>query len=228
MLRDRLVCGIGDERIQRALLAEKALTYTKAFELCQSNESAERNAKALRTTTPGPQVVLATSVSGRRNEKPPQCYRCEGPHHPNSCRFKTSQCNYCRKKGHIAKACRSRKQSRGQPLQGHPQTATNDRGRRMNCLDNDAPDSHASADNETPPEALSLDYSMYKVAPDKVAPYQTSVTLNGAHLRMEIDTGAALSLISEATYERLWPREHAPPLTPTTIRLRTYTGRGWP
>ena len=51
MLHDRLVCGIGDERVQRALLAEKA------FEICQSNESAEKNAKALRTTAP-----VATSV----------------------------------------------------------------------------------------------------------------------------------------------------------------------
>ena len=35
MLRDRLVCGIVDGRIQRWLLAEPTLTFQKAFELAQ-------------------------------------------------------------------------------------------------------------------------------------------------------------------------------------------------
>ena len=86
MLRDRLVCGIGDERVQRALLAEKALTYAKAFEICQSNESAEKNAKALRMTAPAPPAILATPATIPSKE-PPTCYRCEGPHHPNSCHY---------------------------------------------------------------------------------------------------------------------------------------------
>ena len=38
--------------------------------------------------------------------------------------------------------------------------------------------------------------------------------------------GAALSLISETTYNRLWAPELAPSLTPTNIRLCTYTGKG--
>ena len=67
---------------------------------------------------------------------------------------------------------------------------------------------------------------MFKVTADKVAPYTTSVVVNGAPLRMEIDTGATLSLISEATYRRLWSAERAPPLSSTNVRLRTYTGEG--
>ena len=38
MLRDQIVCGINDPRIQRHLLAEYELTYQSAFELVQSME----------------------------------------------------------------------------------------------------------------------------------------------------------------------------------------------
>ena len=43
MLRDRLVCGIADQRIQRRLLAEPDLTFAKALELAH----ADRNTRAL-------------------------------------------------------------------------------------------------------------------------------------------------------------------------------------
>ena len=44
---------------------------------------------------------------------------------------------------------------------------------------------------------------------------------------MEVDTGATLSVISKATYNRAW-REEPPPLAPSTARLRTYTGEEIP
>ena len=47
MLRDRLVCGIGDERWQQRLLAEDTLTYDKAMKLLLSLEAAEKEVKDL-------------------------------------------------------------------------------------------------------------------------------------------------------------------------------------
>ena len=42
---------------------------------------------------------------------------------------------------------------------------------------------------------------------------------------MEVDTGAALSVISEQTYRELWPNpELAPTLKPNKVKLKTYTG----
>ena len=38
MIRDRLVCEISDEQIQRRLLSDNKLTLTKALELAQSME----------------------------------------------------------------------------------------------------------------------------------------------------------------------------------------------
>ena len=45
MLRDRLVCGVNEETIQRRLLAEARLTLKKALEIAQGLEAAARNVR---------------------------------------------------------------------------------------------------------------------------------------------------------------------------------------
>ena len=45
MLRDRLVCGIQDHRLQHRLLAETDLTFQKALDISQAIEAAERTAR---------------------------------------------------------------------------------------------------------------------------------------------------------------------------------------
>ncbi|XP_023192425.1 uncharacterized protein K02A2.6-like [Xiphophorus maculatus] len=46
-LRDRLVCGIADDRIQRRLLSESDLTFEKAFQMAVADEAANRNVSDL-------------------------------------------------------------------------------------------------------------------------------------------------------------------------------------
>ncbi len=137
MLRDRVVCGIQDERLQRRLLAEPDLTFKKAFDIAQAYESAESNAKALRTSQPA--EVHATKMSDRSGAsfQDTPCYRCGGRHRAADCRFRDAICNHCSKKGHIARACRSRNRSAehqplqsGKPSRSKPQTA--------NCLTQEA------------------------------------------------------------------------------------------
>ena len=48
--------------------------------------------------------------------------------------------------------------------------------------------------------------------------------MGGADLKMEIDTGATRSIISKATFERIWIPGNAPTLKETASRLKTYTG----
>ena len=53
-------------------------------------------------------------------------------------------------------------------------------------------------------------------------PITVDLTLNGQKTAMELDTGAAVSLISEETYRRLLPTSA---LKSTPVALRTYTGQ---
>jgi len=56
------------------------------------------------------------------------------------------------------------------------------------------------------------DYSMYTLTGPPVKPLVVSVKLNNADLEMELDTGASISIVSKATYNRLWSQEKAPPI----------------
>jgi hypothetical protein len=74
MLRDRLVCGTKDIRVQRRLLAEPDLTLKKAFEMAQAAEVAAKDAKDLQKPTATP--VLRTQVQNSRTVRTAPCYRC--------------------------------------------------------------------------------------------------------------------------------------------------------
>lgn len=52
MLRDRIVCGIADGRLQRRLLVEPDLSLKKALELAQAQETAEQGAQQLQQQRP--------------------------------------------------------------------------------------------------------------------------------------------------------------------------------
>ena len=55
-------------------------------------------------------------------------------------------------------------------------------------------------------------------------PLTVPLTLNGTNLIMEIDTGAARSIISDQTFTQLWPEDLCPSLKLTNTALKTYTG----
>ena len=69
MLRDRLVCGISDQRIQRRLLAESDLSFDKALELSLAAEAAERNTRELDKSTQPPSVHKLSGYGERPRQR---------------------------------------------------------------------------------------------------------------------------------------------------------------
>jgi hypothetical protein len=67
-------------------------------------------------------------------------------------------------------------------------------------------------------------YTMFQLGSKRVDPLYTTLLINNKPLRMEVDTGASLSVVSEGTYRQLWEKEEAPRLQPSKAKLRTYTG----
>lgn len=141
-LRDRLVCGLRNESIQRRLLTEDNLDLKRALELAQSMELAQRNAQVLKEgnetnfevpSDSHPKVVAqlqeeneeidrvgwqprpqGTSGTGRK------CYRCgRSDHLAHNCVHKNTVCHSCKKLGHLAKVCRSQFQGRGPVNKNH-------------------------------------------------------------------------------------------------------------
>ena len=114
MLRDRLVCGANDARLQHRLLAEPDLTLGKAMEFALALEEAEHNAKDI--MKPGAAAInmvhKQVRPGGAACSPVTPCFRC-GNKHSSTCRFKDLNCG---KKGHLARVCRSKnKQIRSTP-----------------------------------------------------------------------------------------------------------------
>ena len=211
-LRDRLVCGLRSEAIQRRLLAEEELTLKKAHDVAYSMETATKQASELHghASTQGSADTAHFLKS--------TCYRCgKTGHSSNSCYFKDQNCRKCGKKGHIAKVCRSSssvsksKDKESKDKEKDKTTSTskqklNNHKMELNSQTHDTPNLEAlfNVDNSTTP--------VITVTP----------TVNGIQLPMELDTGASVSLISERTWREQF---QAAPLESTSVVLKTYTGQ---
>ena len=99
MLRDRLVCGVISERVQRRLLAEPELTFDKAFSLATAMETAERNASELQTKFSG----AGEDNSADSNMAAEQINKLEGSRSKDKTKI---ECWFCEKYGHMEKECR--------------------------------------------------------------------------------------------------------------------------
>ncbi|KAL7856631.1 hypothetical protein SRHO_G00155300 [Serrasalmus rhombeus] len=141
-IRDRLVCGLRSEAIQKRLLTEHTLTLEKAIEISTSMELAAKEAHQLSTN------VKLHKVSAERNKAVSKCYSSE--------------------------------------------------------------------------EEISL--NILTVAGESRG-YWASPLIEGQTVRMEIDTGAAVSIVSENVYKNTL--KHLP-LKPANIKLKTYTGEQVP
>ena len=68
-LRDRLVCGLRGEAIQRKLLTMDALTLSRAYEIAHCMETAQRQASELQAST---KVAITVNHVHRSNQRIPK------------------------------------------------------------------------------------------------------------------------------------------------------------
>ena len=204
VLRDRLVCGVKDERIQRRLLGEVELTFARAFQIALAVESANKHAIELQSSVPTTVPPVINAVGSRPKDKAKkviECYRCGGNHYASSCRFKGAICSQCGKRGHLAKVCRGVTHKREDAVEK----------------------THRINDEENEEEVLQ---TLNVLGLPKVQPFIVPMEINGARIDMELDTGAAMTVISKRMFEDLWGscEKGMPTLHPTATRLSTYTG----
>ena len=204
-IRDRIVCGLSNEAIQRRLLSEPDLTLTKAMDLAQAMETAERNSKSLKGTEFAIRKLRGKPPPRPRMQQP--CYRCgKSNHSPIDCKFKDVECHACGKKGHIAPVCRTKHHKRTNTASGRikkPFTA--------NVVNEDSIDTTESDSDE---------HYLFKLRESSSHPMEVTVTVEDKPLVMEVDTGAAVSIISEATRTKLFPHLK---LHKSKVVLKTYT-----
>ena len=203
-LRDKFVCGLFKESIQRRLLAEADLTLKKALELAQGMEAAEKDSKEIKATPIESQVHSVTQMRQK-----PQCHRCLGVGHTGAvCRFKTVRCNKCRKIGHIARACRtqSSQYSPKQPQQGQGNRKGKGRPLRTHQVEASGENGESEQQLEEAGDIADI-MRVHAVSPSAPRSYKVSLEINKIPITMEVD------------------KLKKPQLLPCTLSLQSYPNR---
>ena len=202
MLRDRLTCGINDDKIQNRLLAESKLDFKKAMEIALSIKEASKRAKELKPATSHSAEVHKVHASVTGKTEGIVCHRCGGKgHKAPTCRFKTTKCHNSGKIGHLKRVCRSK----GKPINASGKSPS----RPVHCI--------TESEQEQGEE-----YHLFNIGSGNGSPpVKVEVMVDNKPICMEIDTGVGPSLVSEATFKELFPNRD---LLPSPIRLRTYSG----
>ena len=102
-LRDRFVCGLKTETVQKRLLTEKDLTFQKAVDYAVSAETATRDVQQLSSS------LKVHAISANKRD---QCRRCGKMNHTDEdCWYKDRDCYQCGRKGHTKHMCKCKARS---------------------------------------------------------------------------------------------------------------------
>ena len=203
-LRDRLVCGLKAESIQKRLLTEADLTLDKAVKISVASETAAKDAGLLNKASGASAAVnkinpcprkpkgrgKGKGTQGQGSQSAPggrtssSCYRCGGSHDPTKCKYKTYKCNSCGITGHLAKSCRN---NQGQGSENKYVSNTDQFTHEETEISND----------DTQPDHL----GMFAVGGNS-PPIKVKLGVNDIPVVFEVDTGAAKSILPEEVYRK--------------------------
>ncbi|XP_066983823.1 uncharacterized protein [Macrobrachium rosenbergii] len=204
-LCDQFVVGISSEKIRVKLLAENDLNFKKAVGIACSMEMAELHSRNM-------QQGIAENCSVYKVKT--KCWRCNrSSHKPNDCKFRHLKCFSCGRVGHTRSACRS--SSDGVVHQNRKVNAVSD-----SCVEDDV---RLTAAEFSLQDTAELDAGVLQVACiNRVSPPPIRLypVVNNVKICMELDTGAAVSILSANELRRLPGIK----IRPCETTLTTYTG----
>ena len=161
------------------------------MELALGLETAVKNARELQSS--GREFALMEGVNkldSGDNEATKPCYRCgKTSHLPWKCTFREAKCFNCGKKGRdmfgasaAVGPLQRERGARDKQYSSWKQKWLKSRQRSMRSI-----------------------YKLCQLQGEKIRPLEVPLQIEGQPLVMELNTGAAVSLVSECTYRRLYP-----------------------
>ncbi len=220
-LKDQMVIGVGDEQLQKRLLMETHLSFNKCYKMCISQETAARDVPLLsgntseRTTSeevnkvtsksfqnPGRHGTASASNSTASTER--RCYRCDSDRHlANRCKHKDVVCHCCKKIGHLAKVCFSKKSGQTNLVEGVKVADDNN-------INNSVDSGEHSA-------------VLYNIRTNEMfdKPIYRELIVDGENINFQVDTGSGYTLINSKMFHSRFKNVC---LNKPSVNLSSYTG----
>uniref|UniRef100_A0A914VKS3 RNA-directed DNA polymerase n=1 Tax=Plectus sambesii TaxID=2011161 RepID=A0A914VKS3_9BILA len=206
------VMGIQDDRLRQQLLQKDHATLDLALEQAKQFASIMKES-SISSHRPTSSADLNSSVNQVRSQPRDKsggfgpCDRCSGTNHRSSdCRYRNMVCNACEKVGHLEKACRSKKPPTQQ------KRAAQRKGKKK--------EERSTKVNQLVYQLDSIQLVSSNEAENDNRIYEAELQINGRPARLEVDTGAALTIVST----RLWQEIGSPTLKKSVTVCRSFTG----
>ncbi|KAL1474554.1 hypothetical protein MTO96_037882 [Rhipicephalus appendiculatus] len=212
MLRDRIVYGIRDDEARRLMLTQRKLTVQEAEEFAMSSETADRNVRSMKDAEGENDAGNVHLVQSRRSSGQKRgsgydtgaprhsCCRCGSNHSEHECQHVGKVCRNCGTRGHLARMCQRRRSGR----QGSYTLR------------------ELSAEEDSKEEMLFTLSAQNNVDKARTRPMKRNFVWDGRTLRMLIDTGSSVSVISKNVFRK--NRKWWPSLEKTPLRLSCFLG----
>lgn len=221
------------EALQKKLLSEKDLNFDKAVETATAFEMASKGAagmsatnrsesqRALNYVVGGPKKSnhnnsKSWTTGGNKDGKSCSCCGKNG-HARQDCWYKGKKCNVCQKVGHLAAACREKnnqKQQNNKFNKKQNKVANNENVSKQNFL--------AEKDESWTDDFNKLFTISDKPSVENVKPFEETILVNNVEVSFEVDTGAAVTAISEKYYRNSHLKDL--PMLPTEKYFNSYWG----
>ena len=144
------------------------------------------------------------------NQNGRECYRCgSGRHLADRCPFKTQECFTCKQVGHTKRKCRS---------SGSSISENSERNAKIHFEEIENMDKQLEDDQQEVEQGMYC-LNLYKLEDEDrfCNPVMVSLRLNEVEVKMEVDTGAAVSVISNDLYGKI----RGEPLVKSGLKLKT-------
>lgn len=223
LIRDRLVIGIRDTRIQEKLLQSSNLSLSEAIQTCRSMESSVATQKQICKEYSRESVSVAainrkmcnmrpySSKCGESPSMPPgskgnYCSRCGLKHEFGKCLALNRYCSRCGQKGHYRKFCNTRLVH------------------EMNKFDDETTEDLSSSDYECDTDShivwtVTLAQAICSV---NVIEWFETVEIAGVKTRLKIDTGSQVNILNYKDFSKLKLTKNI--LMSTKSTLLSYSG----
>jgi len=186
--------------------------------LAMEAADADTNTKSFKDTGPAIRKFSSQPTWNRDARNP--CYRRSRTSHILfDCKFKDATCNHCGKKGHISPVCCSKAKSQQPPSVPGAPTRQGRHGRNKQCSTHRVQETAKFLTSDTEGSS-GEEYRLYQMTNRASEPFNVPVLVNGKKLTMELDTGAAFSIISNQTWRSQFPDLQ---LRNSSLVLKTYT-----